>query len=398
MEHQAARARAVLCGGRSRVSPRSTRARWCRPRSWDASTARCWKRSRRGASASSTSASRSRRGARSPSRCAAGPPPASAQRTGGVSAAPSMRAAVFDGAGRIAPADWPRPAVGAGELLLRCVAAGCVAPTSPRSWRHRHAGRRRCSATRWSATWSRPGAGVRRVRRRAIAWWRHTTCRAASATTAGAAASRCAASFKISNLDPGGFAEYVRVPAPNVRHATFRIPDHLGDEEASFVEPLACCLRAVRPGPRGAGRHRGRDRPGLDRLSVRPAAQARRRRRGRCRSGRRACGPGAGPRRRRDRRCRERGAGRARAERGTGSRPRHRDGGRRRRAAVGDGRRPGRRCRPLFRGRSRGHAAAVARHAVPPRADRDLDVLVVTRHAGARVLAPGRRQGGGRRG
>src|SRR5262249_10141069 len=51
--------------------------------------------------------------------------------------------------------------------------------------------------------------------------------------------------FKESNLDPGGFAEFVRVPAANVRAATFRVPDHLSDEEASFVEPLACCLRAV---------------------------------------------------------------------------------------------------------------------------------------------------------
>jgi L-iditol 2-dehydrogenase len=51
--------------------------------------------------------------------------------------------------------------------------------------------------------------------------------------------------FKRSHLDPGGFAEYVRVPAPNVRGATFRVPAHLSDEEASFVEPLACCLRAV---------------------------------------------------------------------------------------------------------------------------------------------------------
>ena len=57
--------------------------------------------------------------------------------------------------------------------------------------------------------------------------------------------SMCAA-FKASNLDPGGFAEYVRVPAPNVRHATFRVPPHVSDEAASFVEPLACCLRAVR--------------------------------------------------------------------------------------------------------------------------------------------------------
>src|SRR5262249_56755618 len=57
--------------------------------------------------------------------------------------------------------------------------------------------------------------------------------------------SMCAA-FKASNLVPGGFAEYVRVPAPNVRHATFRVPPHVSDEAASFVEPLACCLRAVR--------------------------------------------------------------------------------------------------------------------------------------------------------
>jgi L-iditol 2-dehydrogenase len=57
--------------------------------------------------------------------------------------------------------------------------------------------------------------------------------------------SMCAA-FRTSNLDPGGFAELVRVPAPNVRHATFKVPAHITDEAASFVEPLACCLRAVR--------------------------------------------------------------------------------------------------------------------------------------------------------
>src|SRR3989454_7287978 len=51
--------------------------------------------------------------------------------------------------------------------------------------------------------------------------------------------------FKESSLEPGGVAVFVRVPPPNVRHATFRVPDHLTDEEASFVEPLACCLRAV---------------------------------------------------------------------------------------------------------------------------------------------------------
>jgi len=57
--------------------------------------------------------------------------------------------------------------------------------------------------------------------------------------------SMCAA-FKASNIFPAGFAEYVRVPAENVRQTTLLLPDHLSDEEASFTEPLACCLRAVR--------------------------------------------------------------------------------------------------------------------------------------------------------
>ena len=52
--------------------------------------------------------------------------------------------------------------------------------------------------------------------------------------------------FKRINLDPGGFAERVRVPAPNVEHATFAIPADVPDETASFTEPLACCLRAVK--------------------------------------------------------------------------------------------------------------------------------------------------------
>ncbi len=45
---------------------------------------------------------------------------------------------------------------------------------------------------------------------------------------------------------PGGFAEYVRLPEINVRLGTFRIPDGLSFEEASFTEPVACVLRSHR--------------------------------------------------------------------------------------------------------------------------------------------------------
>jgi len=48
------------------------------------------------------------------------------------------------------------------------------------------------------------------------------------------------------NFDPGGFAEYVRVPAINVDRGTFIIPEEVSYEEATFVEPLACVLRGQR--------------------------------------------------------------------------------------------------------------------------------------------------------
>jgi len=52
--------------------------------------------------------------------------------------------------------------------------------------------------------------------------------------------------FRATNLDPCGFAGRIRVPGLNAAHAAFRVPDHLPDETAIFVEPLGCALRAAR--------------------------------------------------------------------------------------------------------------------------------------------------------
>ena len=48
------------------------------------------------------------------------------------------------------------------------------------------------------------------------------------------------------SFDPGGFAEYVRLPAINVDRGVFILPDEVSYEEATFVEPLACVLRGQR--------------------------------------------------------------------------------------------------------------------------------------------------------
>jgi L-iditol 2-dehydrogenase len=47
-------------------------------------------------------------------------------------------------------------------------------------------------------------------------------------------------------FDPGGFAEYLRLPRINVEQGIFPLPDGISSEEATFVEPLACVLRGQR--------------------------------------------------------------------------------------------------------------------------------------------------------
>jgi L-iditol 2-dehydrogenase len=48
------------------------------------------------------------------------------------------------------------------------------------------------------------------------------------------------------NYDPGGFAEYVRVPRLNVDRGVFLLPDEVSYEEGAFIEPLACVVRGQR--------------------------------------------------------------------------------------------------------------------------------------------------------
>lgn len=48
------------------------------------------------------------------------------------------------------------------------------------------------------------------------------------------------------NFHPGGFAELVRLPAINVDRGLYPLPDEMSYEAATFIEPLACVLRAQR--------------------------------------------------------------------------------------------------------------------------------------------------------
>ena len=161
-----------------------------------------------------------------------------------------MRAAVTTAPGVIRVERCPRPAIGAGELLVRVRGCGLCgsdlaklrAPVRvPAVLGHEVVG-----------DVVGVGSGVAEFRngdRVVVA--HHVPCLACHYCRRGSV-SMCRR-FKTSNLDPGGFAEYVRVPPENVRHATFRVPPGVPDAVAAFTEPLACCLRAVRRTGLGPG-------------------------------------------------------------------------------------------------------------------------------------------------
>ena len=154
-----------------------------------------------------------------------------------------MLAAIHRGPDDVALGDWPRPSVGAGVLLLRLRACGLcgsdilkIAGISPAPAVFGHEVVGDIVDVGPEVDGFAPGDRVVAAH--------HVPCFTCHYCLRGSS-SMCR-TFKQTNLDPGGFAELVRVPRVNVAHATFKVPSHVSDAAASFVEPVGCCLRAVR--------------------------------------------------------------------------------------------------------------------------------------------------------
>jgi len=51
--------------------------------------------------------------------------------------------------------------------------------------------------------------------------------------------------WRQSQIDPGGMAEYFRVPAVNLQGDTLRLPDSVSDADGALIEPLACVVKSL---------------------------------------------------------------------------------------------------------------------------------------------------------
>ena len=52
--------------------------------------------------------------------------------------------------------------------------------------------------------------------------------------------------FKKTNIVPGGFSEYIYLSEEHLQNVAYVIPENLTEVEASFYEPLGCCVRAIK--------------------------------------------------------------------------------------------------------------------------------------------------------
>ena len=52
--------------------------------------------------------------------------------------------------------------------------------------------------------------------------------------------------FKSTNIEPGGFSEFIRIPALHVQNTSFKIPSGVDNIAASQTEPLACVMRNIK--------------------------------------------------------------------------------------------------------------------------------------------------------
>ena len=54
--------------------------------------------------------------------------------------------------------------------------------------------------------------------------------------------------FKKSNIFPCGFSEYIKVNENHLKYTVYKMSPELENDEKAFLEPLSCCIRAIRRG------------------------------------------------------------------------------------------------------------------------------------------------------
>jgi L-iditol 2-dehydrogenase len=162
-----------------------------------------------------------------------------------------MRTAVYYNNRDVRLAELPTPTIGPGELLVKIMASG-ICGSDVMEWYRLHKaplilGHEIAGEVVEVGTGVKNFApGDRVVATHHVPCFTCHYCRRGHETV-------CETLLSGTHFDPGGFCEYVRLPAINVERGTWKIPARLDYDAATFVEPLACILRGQKTARLSAG-------------------------------------------------------------------------------------------------------------------------------------------------
>jgi L-iditol 2-dehydrogenase len=161
-----------------------------------------------------------------------------------------MRAGVYRGKGRVVVESVPIPEIGEGELLFRVAACG-ICGTDIKKIHHGFVAPPQILGHELAGTVVAVGRGVSKFKPGdRVVSFHHIPCGTCFYCEE-KLFSQCAGYKKTgltAGFDPngGGFAEYVRAMPWIVERGMIALPADVSFEEATFVEPVNTCLKAVR--------------------------------------------------------------------------------------------------------------------------------------------------------
>ena len=168
-----------------------------------------------------------------------------------------MRAAVYRGKGRVVVEDVPVPQITAGEVLIRVAACG-ICGTDIKKIDHGFVSAPQIFGHEVAGTVVAVGSGVTKWKPGdRVMSFHHIPCGACFYCERHLY-SQCAGYKKVglsAGFDPngGGFAQYVRAMPWIAQNGMLAIPNEVSFEEATFIEPVDTCIKAVEKARVAAG-------------------------------------------------------------------------------------------------------------------------------------------------